>query len=71
MFIAHGAQDQVLPVAYGEFACRLLSEAGASVAWHTYENLGHSIDELVIRDLSAWLSKQFAWQPLADKAASG
>ena len=71
VFIAHGSQDRVLPVTYGEFAYRLLSKAGAPVVWRTYENLGHSIDEPVIHDLSEWLSEQFAWQPAAEGAASG
>lgn len=59
MFITHGSQDKVLPLTYGDFAYQLLRQAGVPVVWHAYNDLGHSVDERVIHDLSRWLIKQF------------
>ena len=69
MFMAHGAQDKVLPLAYGDFAHQLLLKAGVPVTWHAYEDLGHNIDEHVIRDLSVWLNNRFGRQSAVDAAA--
>ena len=59
VFIAHGKEDNVLPFAYGDFAQQLLAAAGASVSWHDYEGLGHSVDQRVVHDLKVWLDDRF------------
>lgn len=71
MFVAHGSEDSVLPLAYGDFAHRLLAEMGVPVTWRTYEGLGHSVDERVIHDLCGWLTDQLHRQPLAARIEAG
>ena len=59
LFMAHGTQDPVVPVAAGEHSAALLRELGFSVDWHRYP-IPHSVCAEEIRDLGDWMSRRFA-----------
>jgi phospholipase/carboxylesterase len=59
LFMAHGTQDPVVPVAAGEHSAALLRELGFSVDWHRYP-MPHSVCAEEIRDLGDWMSRRFA-----------
>ena len=54
VFISHGALDDVIPPQYGREARHRLEEAGFAVEWREYPALGHTIDDLTVRDLVRW-----------------
>ena len=54
IFMAHGQQDMVLPMALGKSACSSLQEAGYAVQWHEYP-MGHEVCLEEIRQISSWL----------------
>jgi phospholipase/carboxylesterase len=56
VFLAHGTQDPVLPVALGEEACRQLREAGYDVEWHAY-SMPHAVCPQEIGDIATWLRR--------------
>jgi phospholipase/carboxylesterase len=56
IFMAHGAQDPVVPHALGEESRRLLGSAGYPVEWHVYP-MPHSLCEPEIADVRAFLKK--------------
>jgi phospholipase/carboxylesterase len=53
VFIAHGIQDNTLPIDYGRSAKRYLDALHVPVSYHEYA-MGHSINEVVLRDLNTW-----------------
>lgn len=55
VFIAHGIQDNTLPVAYAREAKQYLENAGVSVNYHEYP-MGHQINSAVLSDLKGWLT---------------
>lgn len=57
VFIAHGVQDNTLPVAYAREAKQYLENAGISVNYHEYP-MGHQINGAVLNDLNAWLTNE-------------
>ena len=62
VLIAHGVQDQIVPIAKGRRAAKLLSEAGALVAWLPFDG-EHDIPSRVLNALKthfsqAWLSRR-------------
>lgn len=57
VFVAHGVNDNVLPVDRAREAKKYLSEQGVNFTYHEYE-LGHSINEKVIQDINAWLRNE-------------
>lgn len=54
IFIAHGTDDPLIPVARGRDACSRLRESGYRVDWHEYP-MPHSVCAEEIRDIGAWL----------------
>jgi phospholipase/carboxylesterase len=59
IFMAHGAQDQVIALAHAKRSQEKLVELGYSVEWHTYA-MPHSVCPEEIRDIGNWLKKVLA-----------
>jgi phospholipase/carboxylesterase len=59
IYMAHGTQDPVVPLALGEESRQLLTTAGYDVAWHTYP-MPHSLCEPEVSDIRAWLTRTLA-----------
>ncbi|MDN3658160.1 hypothetical protein QWZ08_21085 [Ferruginibacter paludis] len=57
VFIAHGVQDNTLPVQYAREAELYLENLGIQSSYHEY-NMGHQINGAVIKDLNDWLAQQ-------------
>ena len=58
LFIAHGAQDDVVPPQLGRAAYDQLAEVGDLADWRLYRNLPHAVDRELLRDLGAWIAQQ-------------
>lgn len=56
IFLAHGEQDDILPLALGEKTRDHLRNAGYPVEWHAYP-MGHQVCLPEIAHLSQWLSR--------------
>ncbi|HLS42292.1 MAG TPA: alpha/beta hydrolase [Paenalcaligenes sp.] len=56
IFMAHGTQDPVVPLARAEDSRKLLVELGYDVDWHTYP-MPHSVSAEEINDISNFLKK--------------
>jgi phospholipase/carboxylesterase len=54
IFMAHGAQDPLIPLARGARARDLLRQLGYQVDWREYQ-MPHAVCPDEIRDISAWL----------------
>lgn len=54
IFMCHGQQDAVLPMALGKSAFTTLKSAGYAVEWREYP-MGHEVCLEEIRDISRWL----------------
>ncbi len=54
VFMAHGRQDPVVPLAMGEAAAESLRLLGCEVEWHTYP-IPHSVSMDEIGDIRNWL----------------
>ncbi len=59
VFMAHGAQDPVVPYSAGEQSAALLRKLGFSIDWHRYP-MAHSVCAEEIADLANWMSQRFA-----------
>ncbi|HHM04509.1 MAG TPA: carboxylesterase [Gammaproteobacteria bacterium] len=59
LFIAHGEQDTVIPLAAGEATQTHLKRLGYPVQWHTYA-MGHGVCNEEIADISRWLRRLLA-----------
>jgi phospholipase/carboxylesterase len=59
VFMAHGSQDPVVPLAAGEHSAALLRQLGFEVAFHRYP-MPHSVCAEEISALGDWLSQRFA-----------
>lgn len=53
-FVAHGEQDDVLPIHYGREAKEFLERAGADLTYHEYA-MRHSVGYEELTDLNSWL----------------
>jgi phospholipase/carboxylesterase len=62
VFIAHGEQDQVIPVEFAREAATRLRDAGLQVDYHESQ-AGHHIDPREIPHATAWLRATFAAHP--------
>ncbi len=58
VFMAHGRQDPMVPVALGEQTGEALAAAGYPLQWQTYD-MPHAVCPAEIGDISAWLQKRF------------
>jgi phospholipase/carboxylesterase len=56
IFMAHGVQDPVVPIALGEDSRDALQAAGYAVEWHQYP-MPHALCEQEVSDLRAWLKR--------------
>ncbi len=59
VFMAHGIQDPVVPLAAGERSAGVLHELGFALDWHRYP-MGHAVCAEEIRDLGDWLDRRFS-----------
>jgi phospholipase/carboxylesterase len=57
VFVAHGMQDNILPVHYAREAKLFLEDLGVQLSYHEYI-MGHQINEAVIKDMNEWLNTQ-------------
>jgi phospholipase/carboxylesterase len=57
VFISHGIQDPVLPIAYADEAASYLNSIGVDVQFKKY-NEGHGINPEILTDLVTWLTNQ-------------
>ncbi len=55
LFMAHGTEDSVLPLALAETSRRALEALGYAVAWHPY-SMAHSVCLEEISAIGAWLA---------------
>ena len=55
IFVAHGANDQMVPESTGQAAKTFLEGAGYKPEFHVY-NMGHEISAEVLRDLVPWMA---------------
>lgn len=56
IFLAHGSQDPVIPLALSEHSRQLLASLGYQVQCHTYP-MPHSVCPEEIRDIALWLER--------------
>lgn len=56
IMMAHGEQDEVVPVFMGNAAFKTLSESGFNATWQTY-TMQHNVCMQELNDISAWLQK--------------
>ena len=59
IFLAHGTQDPVVPLARARHAHDVLTGLSYPVEWHEYP-MPHSVCDAEIRDLGAWLGQRVA-----------
>ncbi len=59
VFMAHGTQDPVIPVAIAEHTAQTLSALGLPVQWHTY-TMAHQVCAEELHALGDWLEARFA-----------
>jgi phospholipase/carboxylesterase len=62
IFMAHGTQDDIVPLSLGESSRTLLTQLGYSVEWHTYP-MAHSVCLEEIADIARWLKTCLADSP--------
>ena len=55
VFMAHGVQDPVVPMALGQLSAQILRARGLSVDWHQYP-MPHSVCAEEIADLRTWMA---------------
>ena len=72
--LAHGEDDELIPVDALHAAREALSRAGVPVEWHVQPGLGHGIDDEVVRLAGAFLAAALAdgggpGQPQAGRSA--
>jgi phospholipase/carboxylesterase len=59
IFMAHGTQDPIIPLAHARRSRELLERLGYPVEWHEYA-MPHSVSPQEIRDIGAWLRRVLA-----------
>ncbi len=59
IFMAHGTQDPVIPLAHAQASRELLGRLGYPVEWHEYP-MPHSVAPAELRDIGAWLRRVLA-----------
>ena len=59
IFMAHGTQDPIIPLAHARRSRELLERLGYPVEWHEYV-MPHSVSPDEINDIGAWL-RRGAW----------
>jgi phospholipase/carboxylesterase len=56
IFMAHGTQDPIIPLAHARRSRELLERLGYPVEWHEYV-MPHSVSPHEIQDIGAWLRR--------------
>lgn len=56
IMLAHGTQDPIVPLQFGELTRQLLVQLGYSVTWHAYP-MQHEVCWQEINDISQWLQE--------------
>jgi phospholipase/carboxylesterase len=56
IFMGHGTQDPIIPLAHARRSKELLERLGYPVEWHEYV-MPHSVSPHEIRDIGAWLRR--------------
>lgn len=59
VFLGHGSEDNMVPIALGQTLRQRLIDAGVGVEWHEYP-IGHSVSLPEIHDISRWIGKLIA-----------
>jgi phospholipase/carboxylesterase len=59
VFLAHGTQDPLIPLARARMTRDALAALGCPVEYHEYP-IGHTVSDAEIRDLAAWLARHVA-----------
>ena len=59
IMMAHGEQDEVVPIFMGNAAYKTLTENGFNATWQTY-TMQHNVCMQEISDISVWLQKVLA-----------
>ncbi len=54
VLVAHGVQDNTLPINYAREAKDYLQSLGVQLTYHEYQ-LGHQINNVVLQELNEWL----------------
>jgi len=57
VFMAHGRDDNIVPLPLGMASRIQLQAMGYAVEWHDYA-MQHSLNETELRDIEAWLTKR-------------
>jgi phospholipase/carboxylesterase len=57
IYMGHGTQDPVVPIALGEQAAERLRGAGFDPSWHRYP-MPHSVSPEQIQDIDQWLDQR-------------
>jgi phospholipase/carboxylesterase len=63
VFIGHGTEDPIMPVAQVEAGARTLRAWGAHVTSHVYPGLAHQVDARELADARAFLAKALGPKP--------
>lgn len=56
IFMAHGTQDPIVPIAHARRSRELLGELGYRVEWHEYA-MPHSVSPEEVADIGAWFRR--------------
>ena len=59
VFVAHGSQDPVIPIALGQAVSSVLQAGQWPVEWHSYP-IPHSVSQAEITDIGRWLQGCFS-----------
>jgi len=59
VFVAHGTQDPVIPIALGQAVASVLQTGQWPVEWHSYP-IPHSVSQQEITDIGRWLGSCFS-----------
>lgn len=59
VFVAHGAEDNILPISHGRATRERLNTLPVSLTYREYE-MGHTISEDSLRDVADWLKLQLS-----------
>jgi phospholipase/carboxylesterase len=58
IFVGHGTSDDRIPFGEGKDAVSYLTSIGLTPEFHTYQGMGHTITNDVMKDLVQWLVKE-------------
>lgn len=58
VFMAHGVNDDVIALRYGEQSRAVLQASGVPVEWHSYP-MAHNVSPQEVADIADWLKRRF------------